>query len=207
MSSGRAIAARTPVEAVDAGEREDRELAAAARRDPQAFALLYRRYVDPVYRYCYRRLGSKEAAEDATSQVFTKALAAIPSFRTDAGSFRSWLFTIAHNVVVDSYKGRMSPAPLDAAQEMADGTREHLPDEAALVAADRRAVWGVLARLPPDQRAIVEPRLAGHTGPEIAAILGRSLASVKFAQFRAYGRLREMLGVPAQEQEMRDAQT
>ena len=44
-----------------------------------AFAPLYARYFDPVYRYCYRRLGHPEAAADAAAQVFTKALAALPA--------------------------------------------------------------------------------------------------------------------------------
>lgn len=76
----------------------DAELVALAMADLRQFALLYTRYLDPVHRYCYRRLGSREAAEDATSAVFTKALAAFPRYR-DA-SFRAWLFTIAHHVKI-----------------------------------------------------------------------------------------------------------
>ena len=60
---------------------------ARALHDRQAFGLLYDRYVDPVYRYCYGRLGSREEAEDATSLIFARALAALPTHR--GGSFRS----------------------------------------------------------------------------------------------------------------------
>ena len=73
----------------------DSELVAAARVDPHAFTLLYQRYVNTVHRYCYRRLGTREAAEDATSQIFMKVLASLPSCRNT--SFRPWLFAIAHN--------------------------------------------------------------------------------------------------------------
>jgi len=59
---------------------EDAVLAAAAASDPRAFAPLYERYLDAVYRYCYRRLGSREAAEDATSQVFYRAIAGLAGF-------------------------------------------------------------------------------------------------------------------------------
>src|SRR5687768_11853835 len=79
---------------------EDARMVALAKRDPRAFAPLYDRYFDPVYRYCYRRLGDGETAADATAQVFAKALAALPRYREDAPSFRSWLFAIAHNVIV-----------------------------------------------------------------------------------------------------------
>src|SRR5687767_14154323 len=78
---------------------DEADLVASAKRDRAAFAALYRRYVEPVYRYCDRCLGNRDAAEDATSLIFTKALAALATCRDDR--FRSWLFTIAHNVIVD----------------------------------------------------------------------------------------------------------
>jgi DNA-directed RNA polymerase specialized sigma24 family protein len=53
----------------------DAELVVMARHDPQAFAVLYARYLDPVHRSCTLRLGSREAAEDATSLIFAKVLA------------------------------------------------------------------------------------------------------------------------------------
>ena len=56
-------------------------LIAAAQRDRRAFAPLYARYARPIYRFCYRRLGSHEAAEDATSQTFVKALAALDRYQ------------------------------------------------------------------------------------------------------------------------------
>ena len=76
-------------------------LIGAARTDPRAFAVLYHRHVSAVYRFCYRRLGTKEAAEDATAQVFTKALGGLAGYR--GGSFQGWLLAIAHHVVVDGH--------------------------------------------------------------------------------------------------------
>jgi DNA-directed RNA polymerase specialized sigma24 family protein len=54
-------------------------------------------------------------------------------------------------------------------------------------------VRALLLRLPPDQRRILELRLAGLTGPEIAAVLGKRLGAVKVAQSRAIARLRQIL--------------
>src|SRR5215208_4942805 len=97
----------------------DARLVALAKSDPRAFAPLYSRYFDPVYRSCYRRLGHPEAAADATSQVFAKALAALPGYRDDAPSFRSWLFAVAHNVLVDEARTRRITSTLDAAEDVA----------------------------------------------------------------------------------------
>jgi DNA-directed RNA polymerase specialized sigma24 family protein len=52
--------------------REDAVLVKAARRDLSAFATLYRRYVTPVYRYLYSRVGNAVDAEDLAAQVFTE---------------------------------------------------------------------------------------------------------------------------------------
>jgi len=75
-----------------------------------------------VYRYCYRSLGSQEAAEDATSQIFTQALAALHRYKS--GSFRAWLFTIAHNVVVDEARRRRPASSLDLAETLVDPAPE-----------------------------------------------------------------------------------
>jgi RNA polymerase sigma-70 factor, ECF subfamily len=166
----------------------DARLVALAKSDPRAFAPLYARYFDPVYRYCYRRLGHPEAAADATSHVFAKALAALPSYREDAPSFRSWLFAIAHNVIADDLRARRPVAPIEeAAYISATGPS---PEDEVLTGETGRTVHTLLAQLPPDQRQILELRLAGLTGPEIAAALGRSLGAVKIAQVRAFARLR-----------------
>ena len=164
---------------------------ALAKSDPRAFAPLYDRYFDPVYRYCYRRLGHPEAAADAAAQVFAKALAALPGYREEAPSFRSWLFTIAHNVIADDLRARRPVAPITAAVHIADA--DPSPEETALSNEVGCIVRTHLAQLPPDQRRILELRLAGLTGPEIASVLGRSVGSVKIAQVRAFARLRAML--------------
>src|SRR3954453_12593051 len=151
----------------------DARVVALAKSDPRAFAPLYARYVDPVYRYCYRRLGHPEAAADATAQVFTKALGALPGYREAAPSFRSWLFAIAHNVITDDLRAHRPVASMEAAVHVA--ANDPSPEETALTNEVGQTMQTLLALLPPDQRQILELRLAGLTGPEIAAALGRSL--------------------------------
>jgi RNA polymerase sigma-70 factor (ECF subfamily) len=182
-------------EAWSTGAVDDAELVARAQVDRQAFALLYRRYLDPVHQYCYRRLGSREAAEDATSLVFTKAFAALPTYR--AGSFRSWLFAIAYHVITDDLRARRVMAELDAAAEVPD--REPTPEVVVMAAEAHSSVVRLLDHLAPGQRRVVELRLAGLTGREVAAVLGCSLPAVKIAHVRAYSQLRSLLADPAWE--------
>jgi len=168
------------------GVEDDHWLVERARTDRRAFAVLCTRYVTAVYRYCYRRLGSREAAEDATSQVFVKALAALSTYRTY--SFAGWLFAIARNVVADAYRSRRPTEPLDAALAVAD--QAPTPEQSVLRVEETRELQRWLAALTPEQRAVVELRLAGLSGAEMAAALGCSLGAVKMLQLRAIARLR-----------------
>jgi RNA polymerase sigma-70 factor, ECF subfamily len=164
-------------------------LVALAQRDPHAFAPLYARYFEVIYRYCYRRLGSAEAAADATSQTFAKALAAVATCRAE--TFRAWLFAIAHNVLTDGYRNRQFDQPLERAAEIADAAPS--PEDLAVLAEERSTLTGLLVRLQPEQRQILELRLAGLTSKEIAAVLGRTPNAIDQAQFRAVNRLRSLL--------------
>ncbi len=173
----------------------DGELLRAAQADPAAFAALYERYVDAIYRYCVTRVGSPADAEDATSLIFARAFGALPTYRPrpelSGEGVRSWLFTIAHNVVVSGYRGRRPTSPLADADLLVDP--DPPPDEQAIAAERRAALLGSVARLPDDQRRVVELRLAGLSGPEIAAVLGRSHGAIKMLQVRAIDRLRTLL--------------
>lgn len=165
----------------------DAALVERARHDPEAFAVLYDAFALPVYGYCLARLGHREAAEDATSLVFAKALAALPRYR--GGSFRGWLFTIAHHTVVDGLRARCREAPLDLAVEPVDP--DDGPEEAFVEAEAGREARLLLRALTPSQRQVVELWLAGLSDDEIAAVTGRSTAATRMHRWRAAERLRD----------------
>jgi RNA polymerase sigma-70 factor (ECF subfamily) len=173
----------------DENPETDDDLVARAQHDPRAFPALYERYVEAVLRYCYRRLGNWADAEDVTSLVFARVASALPRYK--AGSFRSWLFTIAHNAVANSHRGRDPVEPLERAGDLLDAGPT--PEEAAFAAEERDELARALRQLPDAQRRVIELRLAGLTGPEIARVLDRSHAAVKMLQLRALDRLQDVL--------------
>jgi RNA polymerase sigma-70 factor, ECF subfamily len=171
--------------------RDEAAIIERARRDTQAFAPLYREYVGPVYRYCYRRLGTKELAEDATSQTFTQAIRGLEGFENR--SFRAWLFSIAYRVIIDIYRKRRPDTTLENVADPSDPAPT--PEETALAREDGRHIRSLLASLTDDQRQVLELRLAGLTGQEIADTLDRSVGSVRLLQHRAIQRLRTILNI------------
>ena len=171
-------------------EDNDAEWARRARLERAAFGILYDRYLDRIYGYCFRRLQTREAAEDATSQTFLKALAAIGRFRPEAGSFRGWLFTIASRVVIDSYRREKPTAPLDGLGDLRDPDAG--PEGRALIRETSRELYALVALLPDEQANLIELRLAGLTDQEIAEVVGRSYGAIRVAQHRAIKRLQEL---------------
>src|SRR5438309_483300 len=76
-------------------------IARAKSGDRVAFAELYDRHVDSVYRYLLYRVREPSDAEDLASEVFTRAFANIHRYRWQGKSFLAWLYTIARNAVTD----------------------------------------------------------------------------------------------------------
>jgi RNA polymerase sigma-70 factor (ECF subfamily) len=180
----------------------DAALVARAQDQRGAFEALYRRYVDTVYWYCLRELRNPVAAEDVASEVFAKALSALPRYRERDGGFRCWLFRIAHNAIVDSVRKERRDEDLDAAAGMIDAAPT--PEEAALIDDEQRRLLAAMARLSDDQRRIVGLRLAGLTGVEIVTVLERNRSWVDTTYFRAVARLRVLLDAEEEARDVRE---
>ena len=119
------------------------------------------------------------------------------------GSFRAWLFTIAHHEVANAhrYRARHPAGSLIAATLVPDVAAS--PESRAVAADEITRVIAVLRELPERPRDVVALRLAGLTDREIAAVLGISGDAVRQAQSRAVTRLRERLGIVPGENEKR----
>src|SRR5690242_143201 len=86
-------------QAAPAAADDEARILQRAQQHPAAFAPLYERYFARIYAYCLRRASSPQEAEDLCSQVFTRALTGLHTYR--GGSVPAWLFRIAHNVVAN----------------------------------------------------------------------------------------------------------
>src|SRR6201995_6014621 len=163
------------------------QLVAAGRE--RAFAVLYERYHQPLYRYCRSMLRNDQDAQDAMQSTFAAALAALQQSKRNA-PFRPWLFRIAHNEAITVIRGRR-----DAGQEIPDsvlGYAASASDEA-----DDRARMAVLladlAQLPERQRAALLMReLNGLSHVEISVALATSVTAAKQAIFDARTALTEL---------------
>jgi len=176
-------------------------LAAAQRGDGRAFEALFVALGGPVAGYVRSR--GADDPDDLANEVFVRVFRAIGTFRGDEARFRSWVFTIAHNAVLDERRrARRRPLPAGRSVEGESLRSPRAPDAAEEVLARlaRERVEKLLARLAPDQRDVFLLRVVGDLSiSETAAVLGKSYEAVKALQRRGAAALRQMLeaeGVP-----------
>ena len=176
----------------DSQLEEERQLILAAQRDLSNFAILYERYADQIFAYCYTLTKDKERAEDVTAATFAKAMEELPRFEWRGVPYSAWLYRVAANQVS---RLRRQPLTLELHDEYVSGSQD--PLEVALAHGRDSEIRSAVAELPRDQREVVVLRFGGGLrNKEISEIMGRSEGAIKLLTFRALTSLRHQLGAP-----------
>ena len=164
----------------------------AQQGDKEAFAQLYEDHFDKIYRYVALRIGNKTEAEDVTQQVFLNALRSISSFRWKGVPFSTWLFRIAHNLVVDYLrKGKKRATVLLDESLVSSDSNLQLAAEYRL---DVEQLVSATKRLTAAQREVISLRFAGELSvAQVAKVMGKSQGAVKALQHSAVVALRKAL--------------
>ena len=165
-------------------------LVTAAKANPAAFGAVYDRFVSPVYRYLFSRVGNQADAEDLTAQTFLAALEALPKYN-ERGYFSAWLFSIAHSRVTDHFRRSRPGVELESAETRAgdaDPLREVIQNE------ELRTLSNLLKNLTDDERELVRLRyVAGLSFAEMAALLRKNEDAVKKSLYRLLARMQSQL--------------
>lgn len=164
----------------------------ASQRDPDAFGELYALYLDRIFKYVFYKVGNTTEAEDLTEHVFLKAWEAIDKYNPRGYPFSAWLYRIAHNTVIDYYRGERKSVPLDDQVTLADKGLgpEEMVERKQEVERLRRA----LAQLPDEQRQVIILRfIQGRSHAEVAAIMGKGEGACRVLQCRALKALQRIL--------------
>jgi RNA polymerase sigma-70 factor (ECF subfamily) len=84
--------------------RSDADLIALTAKDPEAFGVFYQRHYQAIVSYLAYYTGNVDVAADLTAEVFADALDGIDRYAPDKGAARAWLFGIARNTLLSSYR-------------------------------------------------------------------------------------------------------
>lgn len=159
--------------------------------DAQAFAQLYDELVKPVYRYLYYRV-EQPIAEDLTEETFLKVWQALPNYKPGKAPFESWVFKIAHNLMVDHFRKHQ---PIDELPEDISNSEDRAhPVKVTELKIDQVRVRKAIRSLPVNyQEVIVLKYINELENPEISQVLGKSEGSIRTIQFRALKKLKLLL--------------
>ena len=146
--------------------------------DEEAVRTIYARFARPVYSLGLRLLGSAEAAEELTQDVFLTAWRKAARFDSSRGRLSTWLMAIAHNLAIDRLRHeRGAGRPVLV---LVDEMPEPAPSEEESQLIDRETARRALAGLSPSERQLLSlAYFHGWTAREIAEADGIPLGTVK----------------------------
>jgi RNA polymerase sigma-70 factor (ECF subfamily) len=184
----------------DADTSDEELMLAYAGGDAAAFERLYTRHRGGLYRYITRQCGERGAAEEMFQDVWVGVVQARQRYRPEA-RFATWLYTLAHNRLVDWYRraGRVHWVAFgsdgeDTAEDDPPAARTALPEVQAESRQLAARLLTLLDDLPPPQReAFLLHEEGGLSLEEIAAATGCSLETAKSRLRYALSKLRRGL--------------
>jgi len=165
---------------------DNETLVLAAKANRVAFAPLYLRYVERVYRYVYSRVGNSVESEDITAQVFEDAINSLPKYQSQ-GRFAGWLFTLAYRRCADYHR-------LPGMQSITDQFTSDLandPMEQVIRRENYQHLERILFDLKEEERELLRLHFAARlTYVEMGQVLRRNTGAIKMAMSRLIQRLK-----------------
>lgn len=177
---------------------EDRELIRQIlNNDYRAMEELHRRYVDRIFNYIYSQTNDYHDAEELLQDVFFKTATRLHQFEGKS-SFKTWIFKIARNVVIDYYRKnkhtrRHSPIEENRIETLGE---EASLEHTVLQNMQLDEVMRAIDNLPEHYRMVLHLRfIEDFTLQETADTMGKTVLSVKSIQLRARRALSEQINM------------
>src|SRR5215471_9515985 len=170
------------------------------RGDETAWEDLVRLHTRKVYAMCYRFTGSASEAQDLTQEVFLRVFRTIRSFRSDEGSFATWLSRVTRNLLIDHYRRTRQERVTDSIEEQLPVLEEEgaaasaRPDHVLAGREASEILQATLQKLSPDLReAVILRDLQEMEYREIADVLSIPEGTVKSRINRGRAELTRLL--------------
>jgi RNA polymerase sigma-70 factor (ECF subfamily) len=173
---------------------DDKQLVANAQNgDADAFGVLYARHMDTIYRYIFFRVHDQMVAEDLTEETFVRAWENLPKYKVTEHPVTSWLYRIAHNLVVDHTR-KQPPITVSAIDILPQQAAEHKAEQAIEMSEEHAELINAMHILSEvEQQIIILRFVEGLSHREVAEITGKTEGSSRVIQCQALARLHEHL--------------
>lgn len=167
------------------------------KADIEQFTAYYEKHKTSIFNYILYRIGfNRDMAEDLTSDIFLKAFEHFDSYDKKR-PFKTWIFTIAHNHLVNYYAGKKETLPLEEALEIVKETGSQNSAEHNMT---MERILAMVSHLPESQKDLVIMKYVDDlTNEEIAEVTGKEEGTIRTALSRAIGTLRDQYNIQFQE--------
>lgn len=185
----------------DTKNKTDQDLVAdCLQDDSEAFPILMNRYLKPIYRFVFGLVKEKTLADDLTQDIFIKVWKKLKKYKT-AYSFKTWLFSVAHNTVIDSLRQRKNLVLSQFDDEEGNNSITDsliddtlLPEEVLVQAEEAQILSEALKKIPIVYREILLMHYSDDLSlREIADALKRPFETVKSQHRRGLLHLKQLL--------------
>jgi RNA polymerase sigma-70 factor (ECF subfamily) len=172
----------------------DSDLIIRVREDPEAFGLLYERYVDRIYNYIYYRTGNHHDAEDLTARTFYRAMNHISRYVDRGAPFSAWLYRIAHNLVANWHRDRCRRQIISLEDMVVGRLKREGPASLAEEKEEQDLLLQTGRWLPPARKQLIILKFVEQmSNAEIGEVMGRTEGAIKSLYHRTLVSLRKEL--------------
>lgn len=157
----------------------------AKQGDQEAFALLYKEYYVPIYRYIHLRTKNKEQTEDLTQDVFLKIYKTIGAIDPEVTSPIGYFYTIARNTLIDYWRKKSTGTVSDDELMAIQADPRPSAFDASSLKEQSSLLYECLEELTDEQREVISLRFIQELSTaEIAAQLGKKETAIRQLQVR-----------------------
>jgi RNA polymerase sigma-70 factor, ECF subfamily len=167
----------------------------ATAGEAAAFGELYSFYLDAIYRYVFFRVGEQRDAEDLTELVFLKAWEALPGYKDFGNPLSSWLYRIAHNIVVDFHR-QSRPYVSESETELTEDREDESVNTLGMVieVEELNELAMAISQLTAEQQQVIILRfIEGMSHTEISRVIGKNEGTCRMIQHRGLVALNRLL--------------
>ncbi len=162
--------------------------------DKEAFSKLYNIFFDAIYNFVFYRIRNIDLVDDVVSEIFLKVYSNINDFDKDKSSFKTWLFTITNNAVIDymrhyhrnrtvSWSDYFDTLLLD---------KDNQPDIKLVIDEEKKQLLSAIDKLNETEQQVIQLKYwFGFSYKEISEILHLTYANIRVIHFRAIKKLKQ----------------
>ncbi|MDM0588901.1 sigma-70 family RNA polymerase sigma factor [Clostridium perfringens] len=173
--------------------------------DKKAAGEIVKFYYKKIFAYVFRQTSNEELSKDLTQEIFISMLKSLGGFDDEKASFRTWLYKIASNKIIDNYRSTYYKyvTVVDEFEEGLVGYKNDL-EESFQLKEDAKEILEIINTLNTSIQQILRLKIfGGMTFLEIASLIDMSESTVKTKYYSSIKKIKKILEVKKNEQRKR----